>query len=485
MKIKKMLALGLAAVMAIGSLAGCGGKKSAPTTNAAGEEIVNLKWIIIGNGMPTNYDTWIQKVNDYAGEQIGVNVDVEVIPWGDWDDRRNIIISTNEPYDIIFGNGLNYTADIKLGAYADITDLIDANMPAFKELMPEQYWKAVKVEDRIYGIPSYKDSSISNYAIWDKELVDEYSIDYKNLTKLSDLTPIFEKLKAEKNDYPVFIKKDGVYYIFDSYDQLGAGTQILGVRYDDPNGKVCFTLEQPDVMADLQTFHDWNKKGIINPDAATLNEARVYNMWRVAQGWESAGTTAWGPQMGKEVVVNKIGDTILSNETVRGAMNMISTNTKYPEKCLQFLNLVNTDTAMRDMFFYGEEGVNFDYVDVDGEQRVHKINNDWSMAGYTQGTFFTVTPEDIDTNNQWGEIKALNEQAVASSMLGFTFDTAEISDQLANCREIWLRYRSEVMTGVKDPVTVVPQIKEELMQAGFQDVLDAAQAQVDAFLADK
>lgn len=485
MKARKITALGLSAVMAMGMLAGCGSGKEKAVTNESGEEIVTLKWVTIGSGMPTNYDSWIGKVNEYIGEKIGVNLEMEVIPWGDWDNRRNIVISTNEPYDIIFGNGNNYIADIKLGAYVDITDLIEENMKEFNELMPEKYWEAVRVDDRIYGVPSYKDSSISNYAVWDKELVEEYDIDYKNLTNLEDLTPTFEMLKKEKNDYPVYIKNDGVYSIFDVYDQIGAGTQILGVRYDDQEGKVCFTLEEPDVYSALETFYEWNQKGIINPDASTLTEGRVYNMWRIAQGWESAAVTSWGPQMGKDVVVAKVGDTILSNETVRGSLNMISTNSKYPEKCLQLLNLVNTDTTLRDMFYYGEEGVNFEYVDVDGAQKVHKINEDWTMAGYTQGTFFTVTPVETDTNDQWGEIKALNEEAVSSAMLGFTFDTTEVNDQLANCREIWLRYKSEVMTGVKDPAEVIPQIKEELMQAGWQDVMDAAQAQVDEFLASK
>lgn len=487
MKFKKMAALGMAAVMTGGIITGCGsGGNNSTTVDENGNEIVNLKWVIIGSGMPDNYDSWIGKVNDYIGEKIGVNLEMEVIAWGDWDDRRNIIISTNEPYDIIYGVGNNYTADIRLGAYTDITDLIPENMKEFNELMPEKYWDAVRVDGRIYGVPAYKDSSISNYAVWDKELVDEYDIDYKNLTgELSELTPIFEQLKKDKNDYPVYIKNDGIYSIFDVYDQIGGGTQILGVRYDDSEGRVCFTLEEPDVYASLETFHDWFKKGIINPDAATLNEARIYNMWRIAQGWESAGKTSWGPQMGKEVVVAKVGDTILSNETVRGSLNMVSANSKYPEKCLQLLNLVNTDTKLRDMFYYGEEGVNFEYTDVDGAKKVHKINEDWSMAGYTQGTFFTVTPIDTDPGDQWAEIKALNEQAVSSVMLGFSFDTSEIGDQLAQCNEIWLRYKSEVMAGVKDPAETVPQIKEELMQAGFQDVLDAAQAQVDEFLASK
>ncbi len=48
--------------------------------------------------------------------------------------------------------------------------------------------------------------------------------------------------------------------------------------------------------------------------------------------------------------------------------------------------------------------------------------------------------------------------------------------------QIWLRYRSEVMTGVQDPAEAVPQIKEELMKAGWQDVMDEAQRQVDEFM---
>ena len=502
MKLKRLLATGLVAVMVSGILTGCGGGGTADNANTGGDnsaastsgsqggsanvdssansgEIVNLKWITIGNSMPTNYDSWISSVNAYIGEKIGVNLEMEVIPWGDWDNRRNIVVSTNEPYDIIFGNGNNYIADINLGAYADITDLLDANMPGLMELMPEKYWDGVRVKDRIYGVPTYKDSSITNYAIWDKELVDEYNLDISSLITLDSMTETFETLKADKNDYPVYVKNDGLYYIFVVYDQIGGGTQILGVRYDDKDAKVCVTLEEPEIMEQLKVIHDWYQKGIINPDAATLTEGRVYNMWRVAQGWESAGVTSWGPQMGKDVVVQQIEKTILSNETVRGSLNMVSINTKYPEKCLQLLDLVNCDTKLRDLFYYGEEGVNFEYT-ADG--KVHKINNDWALAGYTQGSFFTVTTLDTDEFNQWDEVKALNEAAESSVMLGFTFDTNSVSDQLANCREIWLRYRSEVMTGVQDPEVVVPKIKEELMKAGWQNVLDEAQRQVDAFM---
>ena len=82
MKTRKIIALGLAAVMTAGMLTGCGGSESKENaSNDKGEEVVTLKWVTIGNGMPSNYDSWIGKVNDYIGEKIGVNLEMEVIPW--------------------------------------------------------------------------------------------------------------------------------------------------------------------------------------------------------------------------------------------------------------------------------------------------------------------------------------------------------------------------------------------------------------------
>ena len=229
MKLRRLIAAGLASVMTVAALAGCGnssnggdkqtssdgGGAQTEGSDAGNGEMVDLKWVLIGNGMPTNYDTWMAKVNEQIAD-IGVNLEVEVVSWSDWDSRRNVIISTNEPYDIIFGHGGNYISDINLGAYCDITDLIEANMPELNEMMPEECWTAMRVNDRIYGVPTYKDIAISNYAIWDKELVEEYNLDLASLTELESLTPVFEQLKADKNDYPFYSKNDGIYFIFDA-----------------------------------------------------------------------------------------------------------------------------------------------------------------------------------------------------------------------------------------------------------------------------
>ena len=91
---KKLLAMLIAITMLLGMTVAA----------ASAEEVVTLKWVTVGSGMPANYDAWLAKINPYLAEKIGVNIDMEVVSWGDWDNRRNTIVNTNEAYDIIFGN---------------------------------------------------------------------------------------------------------------------------------------------------------------------------------------------------------------------------------------------------------------------------------------------------------------------------------------------------------------------------------------------
>lgn len=470
---KKVLSLALALCMLLGLCA---------FTTASAEDVVTLRWVAVGTGMPDNYDAWLAKINPYLAEKIGVNIDMEVVSWGDWDNRRSVIINTNEAYDIIFGNMNVYNNDVLMGAYLDIEELLSTAAPELKAMIPESYWDACRVNGKIYAVPTYKDSSQSEYFVWDKDLLDKLGLDASKVTTLEEATPILTEIK-EKGTVTAFpLNKNGAAYLPFLYDQMSAGLPPLGVRYDDASGKVVAVFEQEDVMKNLATLHEWFNAGIINADAATLPEENLYKACSIAQGWPSAADTSWGPQMGVKAVAYKWEETVVSNETVRGSLNSISVNSEHPEKALAFLQLINTDTYLRDSFYYGLEGDDWVYTE-DG--RIHRNKADWKMAGYTQGTFFNVTPTDDVEFNQWDEVKALNEQAKPSVLLGFTFDTANVNDKLMSCIELWNRYKGEVLTGTTNPTESVPAMMEEMRAAGFDDIVAEAQAQVDAFIAAK
>ncbi|HKM04941.1 MAG TPA: ABC transporter substrate-binding protein [Lachnospiraceae bacterium] len=484
--LKKVVATALSAIM-IFSMVGCGSDKGTVDSgkNATGSEtstnenkdIVTLKWVQVGSGMPSNYDAWKENINAYLADKIGVNLEMEVVSWGDWDNRRSVMVNTNGEYDILFTNSGTYASDVRLGAFYDISDLVQTETKDLYASIPADYWEASKIDGKVYAVPTYKDSSMTQYFVWDKELADKYNIDYNSLTTLDSLTSALTTMKEGENTAPFVLNSLGLDSILATYDQMSAGLAALGVKYDDETRTVVSVLEQEDILDQLKTLNGWYKTGIINSDAATLAENPAYRSCFVAQGWSMAASTTWGPQMGVEATAVQWGKTIVSNDTVRGSLSCISSSSKNPQKALELLELVNTDSFVRDALYYGLEGENFEYT-ADG--KVNKLNADWTMAGYTQGTFFNVSQLADDEVNQWNEVKELNANAEPSVLLGFTFDYSSVEDQLSNCVEIYNRYRSEILTGTKEPVAEVAAMMKEMRAAGFDDIMAVAQEQVNA-----
>ncbi len=495
MKNRKWMALSLACALGLGAIAGCGsnggnastgtdnvatsGTETADAGTTASGDVVTLKWIQVGNGMPKNYDAWLEQINPYLEEKIGVNIDMEIVPWGDWDNRRSVITNSGEAFDILFTDAVRYNAEISTGVFMDITDMLPEYAPELYDMIPEDYWKAASVNGKIYAVPTYKDSSVTNYFIWDADVAAKYDIDYTSIITYDDLYTALKTIKDGEGEAPYRMSKNGADFLLTSYyDQLGAGLPVLGIKYDDTEKTVVNPLEDPEIMEQLKTIHQMYVDGIINGDAPTADDQNSYRMFFTAQGWSGAAKSNWGPNNGIEnCEAVKFGDTVVSNTTVRGSLNGIYAGCEHPDKALQLLNLVNTDTKVRDLFYYGVEGENFQYTD---DNKVEKLNNDWSMAGYTQGTFFNVSQLAESTVNEWDEVKMLNENAVPSVMLGFDMDTSEIETELASCRAVYEKYKSELWTGAQDPEKLVPQILNELEAAGWETVREAAQAQVDA-----
>ena len=183
---KKILALLLAVLMVASLFAGCGSKDTG--TKAATDEIPTLKWVTVGSGMPSNYDAWKANMDKYLEEKIGAHIDIEVVGWGDWDTRRNMIVSTNEPYDIMFTNNGTFYNDVAMGAFADISGLLEANAPKLIDLIPADYWDACKVGGGLYAVPTYKDSSSTQYFVYDKAVVESTGLDYASAHTMQDVT---------------------------------------------------------------------------------------------------------------------------------------------------------------------------------------------------------------------------------------------------------------------------------------------------------
>lgn len=495
---KKILAMLLAVVMLLGLVA-CGndapettapvaGGESTPaetTTPAESDpavdgEIPTLVWYQVGGGQPANYDSWQAKVNAYLEEKIGVHLDVRVVSWGDWGNRRSVIVQTNEPYDLMFTDMSTYTSDVQMGAFADVSDLL-AEVPGLTDLIPQDYLNACVVNGGLYGIPCYKDSSMTNFFVWTKSDVEAYYPEYADAHTLAEINDGLYKIYENTNVAPLLLNQDGLSCITgNKYDACTLGNIGIGISY---NGGTEFVAvyEQEDVKADLALLQQWMADGLINSDAAVLAEASGLCTLGVAQGWPGAAK-GWGDGRGAEVVVSQFEDTVVSNDTVMGSITCISASSNYKKEALKLLELVNTDTTLRDMLWYGEEGVNFEYVDENGVQKVQKLNSDWTMAAYTQGTFFVASPE--VGSDGYGEVKVQNENAKASPAMGFIPDTTNISNEIAAVKAVFEEYKSLIMTGTGGQESI-DAMMAAMRDSGFDTILNEVNTQYQAWLAAK
>lgn len=456
---------------------------SSEATPVASGDYPTLIWWSIG-ATPDDLSDGLAAINEYAGEQIGVNVDIKQAGWGDWDTKVNTIVNSGEYYDIMFTNNTKYSQFVNMGAFTDITELAQSTTPELWSFIPEMVWDGTKIGGKIYAVPTYKDSSITQYWVFDDVYVQKYNIDIDNIKTMADLDAPFRAMKEGegRSFYPLDLSQGSLFNgFFNDYDGLTAGLQPLGVRVDDETRTVVSVLEQTDIMENLKLLHSWYQDGIINPDAPTLIEPNKNLPFMAGQGFPGAEIT-WQINNGVEKYdMFPIFGPMYTTDTIQGSMNAISSASNYKEESLKFLQFANLDHKMRDMLAFGVEGRHFEY---NSDNVITKLTDTWTMPSYAQATFFTMSTMSDAPADQWEQVKMLNEQADASVCLGFALDVTDINTEISNCKATWDKYKFEMLTGASDPEVKVAECIAELKANGLDTIIAEAQKQVDEYFAD-
>lgn len=484
--LQKSLAFIVTGTLLMSTLTGCGSKTDKPATDSGNssntesksDKPIDLVWWTIGNE-PKDYQLVSEKINEYTLEKLNVNLQIKYASWGEYSSKLSKIVQSGEPFDIAFTSGIDSYQDLlNNGYFMDLTELLPTVTPDLYNFIPEDLWTGVTIKDKILGVPAYKDSAQAQYWVWDKETVEKLGIDYEKVETLQDLEPVLQKIKeSDPSKYPLIINGNeginGFNAAINGYDEIVV-TPAIGISYTDDSAKVVGIWEQENVLENLRTLHDWFKKGYINPDAATLLElpkARIVSSVQSFEGgWKDTeiGHKYFGPAY--------------STRTIQGSFLSISAGCKNPEAALKVIELINTDEYFRNLLAFGIEGTHYEKT---GENTIKKLNDSYEVPSYTQGTFFNMYVQDPNPSTQWSDLKALQETAFASPVLGFTFNSKNVQNQISACTNIETKYVSSLITGSVNPDEILPKMLKELNAAGYQDIIAEAQKQVDEFLANK
>jgi ABC-type glycerol-3-phosphate transport system substrate-binding protein len=130
----------------------CEGKK-APESS-----VPTLTWWFYGS-TPSNLRDGLKAINEYIEPKIGARLDIKIAGWAEASQRMRTIVNSGEYFDIMFIDLGDYNNFVRLGAYADLTDMLTADAPALKSAIPDMLWDGVRINGKIYAVPTYKDSS--------------------------------------------------------------------------------------------------------------------------------------------------------------------------------------------------------------------------------------------------------------------------------------------------------------------------------------
>ncbi|OCT15029.1 hypothetical protein A8709_12990 [Paenibacillus pectinilyticus] len=498
------------AIMLTTALTGCT-KESAtekastkPVTTAAATQVakeslppVELNWAmpVAGTGAPKDVALVEAEINKYLKDKINATVKMNMIPFGTWADKSNVIISSGESVDILFTAGWsNYRQNVIKGAFIDMTDLIDKYAPKTKAALDPAFLAGSKVNGKNYALPTQKELAHQYGFLYRADIAEKYNMDLSKVKTLDDLEPFLKIIKEkEPNMYPILagqVQNNSLTLNLD-YDPIGDAT-IPGKLVPGGNTTVINDLATPETKAIFTLWHKYYTAGYMRKDAATVTD--ITSDRKAGKFFLTIGTLK--PLANEEISAANGGfpykqiylrpASINGNDT-QGSMQAISRTSKNPERAMMFLELLNTDKYLNNLVNNGIEGKHFVKVSdnvIDFAQGVDAQN-----SGYYPGVYWVFGNQYLNyfykgqNTTKWDQFKSFNASAISSKLMGFNFDQEPVKTEVAAIANVNAEFNAGLSTGTLDPEVYLPKYLDKLKQAGVDKVIAEKQKQVDAWLA--
>ncbi|AJS57685.1 ABC transporter substrate-binding protein [Paenibacillus sp. IHBB 10380] len=486
---RKKFSLLLTSLMALTlSVSACGGNNAdnnKATGSAGSEKPVELIWYTIG-APQKDVDQVMAEVNKYTKEKINATVKMKMIDYGDYSQKMQVNAASGEPMDIMFTSSwaFDYVQNARKGAFMQIDDLLQTQGKDIVATLDPAFLEGSKVDGHNYGVPANKELPAQEVWRFNKEFLDKYDLDISKVNTMESLIPLLKTIKEkEPNITPYAMINDFVPFMpFDYIIEKLPMAVYMGTK----DYKVVNILETPELKEMLKTVRTFYKEGYISPEVSTITSVDDLNRsgkWFADRApTQPFADNLWSSSLGYPIVSIPAGEPIIYNWSVMGSMQAISANSKYPEKAMEFLNLLNTDPVLRNMVDSGIEGVHYEKVSDNVMKNMDNSKN-YDMPTFSLGNVLITYLNEGDPENKWDEFKKFNESGINAPLLGFNFDTSKVTSEIASVQNVKEEYWSALMTGTVDPDEYLPKAIEKFKAAGLDKVIAEAQRQIDEWKA--
>ncbi|GIQ68019.1 extracellular solute-binding protein [Xylanibacillus composti] len=446
-----------------------------------------------------DHDVVMAKINEYLKEKINATIDIQPIEWGQWDEKVNLMIASQEPMDIFFtAQWSNYAVNVSKGAFLELDDLL-ANTEAGQSIvnsLDPAFINGSKIDGKNYGIPTNKELAASAGYIYRTDIAEELGLNMDSVKSNADLGPILQKVKEAKPEMIPLFFRDGenfnVHYLAE-FDYLG-DANIPGVLLkDDPNGLTVRPRHEIDrYLENLKLAHEYFRAGYINQDATTttlsaqdaMKAGNVFMIPASLKPGKDIETESATGLIGKLRQIEVTGATIATSETA-GSMLAISRTSDNPERAMMFINLLHTDKYLNNLLNFGIEGEHY-ALNGDSMMTPTEKTADYALgSAWMLGSMFLNNLWETEDPQKWEQYKEFNASGTVSPGLGFTFNAEPVKTQVAQIVNVRKEYDAQLDTGAVNPDEVLPRYIEKLEAAGLRDIIAEKQRQFDEFKANQ
>lgn len=483
---KKFLAAALSAALAMGTL----------TVPVAADDMVTVSLYI--PSLATYSEEAIAEteevMNEYLAENYGIQVDLQYIEIGNFEQSINLAMTTDELdvtcYFNEFGKLANYADN---GQLLDITDYFNNASDEFKSTFTDAEIAASSVDGRMYGVVRKYQYGGKEVVVMNKDIVEEMGIDPKSITDMDSLEKVLYEVHEKYPDIWTLVPQSSSDMTWcQAWGKAVGGASFLYT--DTPQDTELKSVFEAKGFQDFCSYtNKWYNDGLVMSDAIS-NTMEGSDLVGAGTAFACFHNADIDPL--ESIYPNTVtsGDILPPGAQATDIGNLqygISTNSAHPDEAFKLLEAIYTDEELIATLMYGVEGKHWVYNEEgraalpDGVTAENAPYGGF-VASATYPNYLLAPLKDSAVVDDYKKsVDEWNESVTIPPYFGWAFDTTKYADFVTAYANMEEKYFDAVATGSVPLDDVLPNIKSELESIGFYEIVEEAQKELDAFLAEK
>ncbi|MBT2761548.1 extracellular solute-binding protein [Paenibacillus sp. ISL-20] len=313
------------------------------------------------------FDPKTEYVAKYIQERTGFNVEYELLPAENADEKLNLLVSSKDNYDLVKLNALQFYNLASAGALEPIDELLESHGNYIKQSIKQESFGSATIDGKIYGIPETGAGvSIGEALVVRQDWMDELGL--STPTNADELYNVLKTIKEKKNVIPLTVsnKAPAIY---------GNIATTFGVLTDwkEVDGKLVHRAELPEMKEYLTFMNKLYKEGLLDTETP-INTAQKsiekFSGGKAAMyelAWWNAGTTIDAltknfPDAKTSIIPylkGKDGKAVVGVKTNTTWYVAILKSSKNKEAAMEFLNAKMEPETFKGIAL-GKEGVHYE-----------------------------------------------------------------------------------------------------------------------------